>query len=154
MKRKSRLLIVMILFFAAAVTVFIFIDIHEWGFVWSMAGICDYGDDAADMQKCVFDRSLYQDYKLDFIIAKPQVSGTGLSGDNCSIRLLDVDHNVLKEWDSAEDDFEARIGDDDMNKLYAVEVLAHVNNEDSFVSYDVVLYGRVNYLKKLGGRGR
>jgi len=132
-----------ILFFCIVCVIYMIDVSKRWDNVWGMNGSYIIYENGADnpqrIQKCVFDKTQYQDYRFRFGIA--QTKGT------CTIRLLDEREMCIKEWKDVSMDFEEILEENVADALDTVEVVASGDSIDDDVVYRIDIDGKKNFKK-------
>lgn len=112
-----------------------------WNNVWGMSGECDFGDKTRYTQECVFNKEMYQDYKIQFSVA--------VMNGECDVRLLDKNHNVIYQRESVTADFQEELNDEVIEQLVTGEVYSNIPLDDELagVSYSVYIDGKKELFK-------
>ncbi len=147
-KTKRQLVIGGIIILTIVIVMGIIYILHisqEWDNVWGMNGSYIIYENATDnpqrIQKCVFDKTQYQDYRFLFSVA--QTKGT------CDIRLLDEKEACIKEWKNISTDFEEILENNIVDVLDAVQVISRGDTVDDDVVYRIDIDGRKNFWKRI-----
>lgn len=126
-------------------SIYILHNSREWNNVWGMNGSYIIYENDTDnprrVQRCVFDKMQYQDYRFLFSVA--QTKGT------CDIRLLDEKEICIKEWKNISTDFEEILENNIVDVLDAVEVISRGDTVDDDVVYRIDIDGRKNFWKRI-----
>lgn len=144
MKKLNSIIIKIIIAGIIIWILIIMLLLSGWGEAWKMFGHCEFGDKTIEMRECIFNKKMYQDYRIRLSIG-------GIGNVECEVRLLDEDNNVINEWESITTDFEEKLDDEVIEELRAVEVCSKIppNDEWAGVSYSIFIDGKKNYLKMI-----